>query len=784
MLRTFIRLTIVVVGWYLVLPVLAHSSDCSVTFGFADATSVSGVIVEIDYAAMPGDLPGDADAVACSGQIPGALATFNDIAAERRLKAGLVRLAPFGGASLFSCTVQNGVPRPSDFTITTIDATDSTLNSIVPRPPVVVTDINCGGRTVPTTTTTTTTTLSPPADGCVVRLAAHSTSPVSGLVFELNYGASGSDIVGAAEGASCRTLVADALGAYNDIEADGTLVGALVHVAGFSGTTIISECDLDTAIVPVASDFAVTVTEAVDPSGADMVPLPAVDVAQVVCGSGSTGSSGNGNDGGGTPAAGSCGGDYDVTFAASTGGTLASLQVDVEYAAAPGGFVGSAEAVACSKLLGSGSFASFNDEESLGTLHAGFISLAGFSTPADLMRCRFHATGGAPVASDFQVTVTDASTPGVQPVSATVVVTSIEPAAVDPSCGGCGNGVVDPGEECDDGAENSDQVADACRSDCTLPVCGDGVTDAGEECDDGNTADGDACTTACREARCGDGILYAGVEDCDDGNGNSDTQPDACRRDCRAPTCGDGVTDSGEECDDGDMDETDACLPGCVAARCGDGYVYVGVEECDDGPLNDDAEPDRCRRDCRLPEVCGDADGNGIVTATDARWVLRGAVGLLAGCDNGRCDADGNGRVSATDARKVLHAAVGLIPEGLDCSLPVVFSLDEAVTVGALQLVIDYSATGSTFVGSGERVRCVSLAGDGVVFSFNNDTGASRLVVGLAALSGLTGPTDLFTCAFRQGAEPPLPEQFLVDVVDASDPSVQPIDPPAIGVAF
>ena len=481
MLRTFIRLTIVVVGWYLVLPVLAHSSDCSVTFGFADATSVSGVIVEIDYAAMPGDLPGDADAVACSGQIPGALATFNDIAAERRLKAGLVRLAPFGGASLFSCTVQNGVPRPSDFTITTIDATDSTLNSIVPRPPVVVTDINCGGRTVPTTTTTTTTTLSPPADGCVVRLAAHSTSPVSGLVFELNYGASGSDIVGAAEGASCRTLVADALGAYNDIEADGTLVGALVHVAGFSGTTIISECDLDTAIVPVASDFAVTVTEAVDPSGADMVPLPAVDVAQVVCGSGSTGSSGNGNDGGGTPAAGSCGGDYDVTFAASTGGTLASLQVDVEYAAAPGGFVGSAEAVACSKLLGSGSFASFNDEESLGTLHAGFISLAGFSTPADLMRCRFHATGGAPVASDFQVTVTDASTPGVQPVSATVVVTSIEPAAVDPSCGGCGNGVVDPGEECDDGAENSDQVADACRSDCTLPVCGDGVTDAGEE---------------------------------------------------------------------------------------------------------------------------------------------------------------------------------------------------------------------------------------------------------------------------------------------------------------
>ncbi|RMD85463.1 MAG: hypothetical protein D6815_01775, partial [Candidatus Dadabacteria bacterium] len=451
---------------------------------------------------------------------------------------------------------------------------------------------------------------------------------------------------------------------------------------------------------------------------------------------------------------------------------------------APGDFAGSAESVTCTNLLPAGSFASFNDDESVATLHAGFISLGGFDTPAELMRCRFHSTGGAPTASDFQVIVIDASTPGVQQASATVHVVSIEPAALDPSCGGCGNGIVEPGEECDDGPGNSDTVADACRSDCTLPVCGDGVADSGEECDDGNRDDSDACTTACRKARCGDGFLYAGVEDCDDGANNSDVQPDACRKDCRAPVCGDGVTDSGEECDDGNEDVSDACLPGCVAARCGDGYVQIGVEECDEGILNDDAEPDHCRRDCRLPEVCGDADGNGIVTATDARWVLRSAVGLIAQCAGGRCDADGNGRVTATDARKILHAAVGLVPEGLDCSLPVVFSLDDPVTVGALQLVVDYSATGSTFVGSGQHVRCVSLTGDGGAFSFNNDTDTSRLVVGLATLAGVVGPADLFTCAFLQGDEPPLPEQFVVDVVDASDPSVRPIDPPAIGVRF
>src|SRR6185436_16742974 len=35
----------------------------------------------------------------------------------------------------------------------------------------------------------------------------------------------------------------------------------------------------------------------------------------------------------------------------------------------------------------------------------------------------------------------------------------------------------DPGEECDDGAANSDTTADACRTNCTLPRCGDGVPD-------------------------------------------------------------------------------------------------------------------------------------------------------------------------------------------------------------------------------------------------------------------------------------------------------------------
>jgi len=63
----------------------------------------------------------------------------------------------------------------------------------------------------------------------------------------------------------------------------------------------------------------------------------------------------------------------------------------------------------------------------------------------------------------------------------------------------CGDGVVNPGEECDNGAANSDTEADACRATCTSARCGDGVIDAGEACDDGNTANGDECTSTCEE---------------------------------------------------------------------------------------------------------------------------------------------------------------------------------------------------------------------------------------------------------------------------------------------
>lgn len=155
----------------------------------------------------------------------------------------------------------------------------------------------------------------------------------------------------------------------------------------------------------------------------------------------------------------------------------------------------------------------------------------------------------------------------------------------------CGNGVVDPGEACDDGNVVS---GDGCSADCRTvesgwrcpeagracsPICGDGIVAGRETCDDGNTQSGDGCSNICltepgwdcsggtcvrssfdgglepdgRQAVCGDGIM-SGAEECDDGPMNSDSTYGGCTTRCTlGPHCGDGTVDQGEECDLGDL---------------------------------------------------------------------------------------------------------------------------------------------------------------------------------------------------------------------------------------
>ncbi len=99
--------------------------------------------------------------------------------------------------------------------------------------------------------------------------------------------------------------------------------------------------------------------------------------------------------------------------------------------------------------------------------------------------------------------------------------------------------------------------------------CGDGVADPGEECDDG--AESAACDADCTSAECGDGTFnIASGEECDNGPDNSDTDPDACRTDCTLPRCGDNVADSGEDCDAADAGICSGpCSGDCTCAPVG-----------------------------------------------------------------------------------------------------------------------------------------------------------------------------------------------------------------------
>lgn len=134
---------------------------------------------------------------------------------------------------------------------------------------------------------------------------------------------------------------------------------------------------------------------------------------------------------------------------------------------------------------------------------------------------------------------------------------------------GCGNGVPEQGEQCDDG---NDIDRDACEPDCTIATCGNGIVTNGEECDDGNAKDGDGCTANCEISICGDGKKQPG-EECDEENlDNSST----CDSNCTLPRCGNAITGPDEVCDDGNVDNGDACNSSCTLKN--QTSIFIGTK--------------------------------------------------------------------------------------------------------------------------------------------------------------------------------------------------------------
>ncbi|MDQ3365420.1 MAG: DUF4215 domain-containing protein [Myxococcota bacterium] len=147
----------------------------------------------------------------------------------------------------------------------------------------------------------------------------------------------------------------------------------------------------------------------------------------------------------------------------------------------------------------------------------------------------------------------------------------------------CGNAVVEPGESCDDGAQNG-TAASGCKATCTY-VCVNAATDCGAAptCQQWTCATDHRCLAAADAAR--DGTSCGGGLVCNAGA-------------CASPlaVCGNGTVETGETCE---PPNTAACDGSCRIIQCGDG-VRAGAEQCDDGNLT---RLDGCDPGCRFEQT-------------------------------------------------------------------------------------------------------------------------------------------------------------------------------------
>ena len=255
----------------------------------------------------------------------------------------------------------------------------------------------------------------------------------------------------------------------------------------------------------------------------------------------------------------------------------------------------------------------------------------------------------------------------------------------------CGDGQVDPGEDCDDGNLELDLV---CDDHCHF-TCGNGAVDdaVGEACDTGIAAgqpgacptdcdDGEGCTTdvlsgsgcaaTCMHATItatapGDGCCPAGANNLTD-------------RDCPA-MCGNGIVENGEQCDTAIA----AGQPGACPAACNDGFVCTTdtlmnggtcTAECVSTPITTPMNGDGCCAPNGLPENdsdCNPGCGNGVVDPGETcdTGIPAGPGACVNACNDGLvCTRDtviGAGTCTATCGFAPINAPMngdGCCPAG------------------------------------------------------------------------------------------------------------------------
>ncbi len=197
---------------------------------------------------------------------------------------------------------------------------------------------------------------------------------------------------------------------------------------------------------------------------------------------------------------------------------------------------------------------------------------------------------------------------------------------------------------------------------------------------------------------------------------------------CVAPyICGNGILDIGEQCDDGNQDDTDHCLSTCKRSMCGDGKVHFGTEECDDGNRVDG---DGCDSNCTMT-----ACGNGVVTAGEV-CDDNNAVNV-DGCKND-CTANLLAYIKAsnTDAGDAFGWSVALSTDGSTLAVGTPFEFSAATDIGRKPpvsgggAVYVFTRSGSTWTQQAYIKASNTDASDEFGFSVALSADGSTLTVG------------------------------------------------------
>jgi cysteine-rich repeat protein len=615
----------------------AAQQRCEVTIGIDGETAVGALELRVDYGTAPGEFAGEAEAVECIALAEGAYQSANDDGTANQLHLGLLSVPGVALPSdLWRCTfdASSGTPDAGVFPVTVVDALDTSLEEIDVEAGITAIACDeaseCGNGIVEadeecdtagaSTACNADCELTQNSQRCHILFRATGATAIGGLQFTVDYNLANGNFEGTGFGVTCTDAIESALTAVRDRDGVKQLDLALVTPTGLALPADLWDCVFLTNATPLtlgalqitgvsATDEeaqSVSVTVSALSNGCEFGPY---------CGDGNV-DPGEACDDGNQVAGDAC--TNGCTVATCGDGIV---RTGIEQCDDANQASGDCCTPGCS----------FESGATVCRAAAGICDLAencsdsSGSCPADGKKvsvCR--AAAGI---CDLDEICTGSGNDCPADVKGTQVCRA-------------SSGVCDLTESCN-GSSN------ACPSNAVQPVNTPCTSDS-NACTDDKCDGAGACAHPGNAQPCDDGLFCNGADTCSGGS---------CSLHAGSPCPG----------ADGDNDCTETCSElqnNCTAndtngATCNDNNAATPVDQCFDGFCVGGSSG----------AVCGDADGNGVVNATDALKVLKTAVGQGGSCPLYLCDTDDNGSVQASDALRVLKKAVGQATD-LDCPAP------------------------------------------------------------------------------------------------------------------